>query len=136
VVKTLIDNRASLNLIMRKTFIEMGINLKDLTPVHDTFHGVIPGQSSTPIGRIDLEVSCGTGDNKRKEMLTFEVDSFDIGYNCILGRPFILKFMAVIHTVYAMMKMPSPKGVITIKADQHDALACENVTLTHARWFD
>jgi hypothetical protein len=136
VVKTLIDNRASLNLIMRKTFIEMGINLKDLTPVHDTFHDVIPGQSSTPIGRIDLEVSCGTGDNKRKEMLTFEVDSFDIGYNCILGRPFILKFMAVIHTVYAMMKMPSPKGVITIKADQHDALACENVTLTHAGWFD
>jgi hypothetical protein len=32
VVKTLIDNGASLNLIMRKTFIEMGLNLKDLTP--------------------------------------------------------------------------------------------------------
>jgi hypothetical protein len=59
VVKTLIDNRASLNLIMRKTFIGMGLNLSDLTPVHDTFHGVKPGQSSTPIERIDLEVSCG-----------------------------------------------------------------------------
>jgi hypothetical protein len=32
VAKTLIDNGASLNLIMRKTFIEMGLNLKDLTP--------------------------------------------------------------------------------------------------------
>jgi hypothetical protein len=42
VTKTLIDNRASLNLITRKTFIEMGLNLKDLTPVHDTFHRVIP----------------------------------------------------------------------------------------------
>jgi hypothetical protein len=42
VVKTLIDNGASLNLIMRKTFIVMGLNLNDLTPVHDTFHGVIP----------------------------------------------------------------------------------------------
>jgi hypothetical protein len=40
VAKTLIDNRDSLNLIMRKTFIEMGVNLKNLTPVHDTFHGV------------------------------------------------------------------------------------------------
>jgi hypothetical protein len=39
--KTLIDNEASLNLIMRKTFIEIGLNLKDLTPTHDTFHGVI-----------------------------------------------------------------------------------------------
>jgi hypothetical protein len=50
--KTLIDNGASLNLIMRKTFIEMGLNLEDLTPVYDTFHEVIPGQSSTPIGCI------------------------------------------------------------------------------------
>jgi hypothetical protein len=30
--KTLIDSGASLNLIMRKTFIEMGLNLSDLTP--------------------------------------------------------------------------------------------------------
>jgi hypothetical protein len=42
VFKTLIDNGASLNLIMRKTFIEMDLNLKDLTPIHDTFHEVIP----------------------------------------------------------------------------------------------
>jgi hypothetical protein len=53
VAKTLIDNGASLNLIMRKTFIEMGLSLAELTPVHDTFHGVIPGQSSTPIGHTD-----------------------------------------------------------------------------------
>jgi hypothetical protein len=98
VAKTLIDNRASLNLIMRKTFIKMGLNLSDLTPVHNTFHGVIPGQLSTPIGHIDLEVSCVSGDNKHKEMLIFEVASFNIGYNCILERPFLLKFMAVIHT--------------------------------------
>jgi hypothetical protein len=78
VAKTLIDNGASLNLIMRKTFIEMGLNLKDLTPVHDMFHGVISGQSSTPIRHIDLEVSCRTGDNKHKVMLMFEVASFDI----------------------------------------------------------
>jgi hypothetical protein len=76
-------------------------------------------------------VSCGIGDNKRKEVLTFKVASFNIGYNCILGRPFFLKFMAVIHTAYAKLKMPGPKGVITIKANQRDALACENATLTH-----
>jgi hypothetical protein len=135
VVKTLIDNGASLNLIMRKIFIEMGLNLSDLTLVHDTFHGVILGQLSTPIGCIHLEVSCRTGDNKHKEMLTFEVASFNIGYSYILGRPFHLKFMAVIHTTYETMKMPGPKGVITIKADQCDALACESATLTQAGRF-
>jgi hypothetical protein len=69
--------------------------------MHDTFHGIILGQSSTPIKRINLEVSCGSGENKRREMLIFEVASFDIGYNCIMGRPFLLKFMLVIHTAYA-----------------------------------
>jgi hypothetical protein len=136
VTKILINNGASLNLIMRKTFIEMGLNLKDLTPIHDMFHGVITGQSSTPIGRIDLEVSCGTEDNKCKEMLTFEVAIFDIGYNYILRRSFLLKFMTIIHTSYATLKMHGPKGIITIKTDQRDALACENMTLTHAGRFD
>jgi hypothetical protein len=135
VAKTLIDSGASLNLLMRKTFIEMGLKLSDLIPVHDTFHGIILGQASTPIGRIDLEVSCGTGENKRGEMLTFEVASFDIGYNCIPGRPLLLRFMAVIHTIYATIKMPGPRGVITLKSEQRDALACENASLTHAGRF-
>jgi hypothetical protein len=68
-------------------------------------------------------------------MLTFEVAIFDILYNCILGRSFLLKFIAVIHTAYATMKMLGSKGVITIKSDQQDALACENATLTHAGHF-
>jgi hypothetical protein len=135
VAKTLVENGASLNLIMRKTFIEMGINLSDLTLVHDMFHGVILGQSSTSIGCIDIEVSCWMGDNNHREMLTFEVASFNIGYNYILRRPFLLKFMVVIHTAYATMKMPDPKGMITIKADQWDALAYENASLTHAWRF-
>jgi hypothetical protein len=73
--------------------------------------------------------------NKRKEMLTFEVASFDIGYNYILGRPFLLKFMVVIHTAYAIIKMSGPKGIITIKSNQRDALACENAALTHDGHF-
>jgi hypothetical protein len=135
VAKILIDSGASLNLMMRKTLIEMDLNLSNLTPVHDMFHMIIPGQSSTLIGRIDLEVSCGTGENKRREMLTFEVGSFDIRYNCILGRPFLLKFMTVIHTAYATIKMLGPRGVITLKSDERDALACENTTLTHTVKF-
>jgi hypothetical protein len=50
VAKTLIGSGASLNLMMRKTFIKMGLNLVELSPVHDTFHGIVSGQSSTPIG--------------------------------------------------------------------------------------
>jgi hypothetical protein len=52
-----------------------------------------------------------------------------------MGMPFLVKFMAVLHTAYATIKMPGPKGVITLKSDQRDALACENASLTHAGWF-
>jgi hypothetical protein len=68
VAKILIDNGASFNFIMRKTFIEMGLNLKDLSSVYDTFHGIIPGQSLMSVICIDLEVSCGAGDNMRKDV--------------------------------------------------------------------
>jgi hypothetical protein len=79
-------------------------------------------------------VSCGSGD-KRKEVLMFEVASFNIGYNCILRRPFLLKFIVAIHTAYTTLKMSGLKGVITIKANQCDALACENATMTHVGQF-
>jgi hypothetical protein len=69
------------------------------------------------------------------EMLTFEVASFNIRYNCILGKPFLLRFMAIIHTAYATIKTPGSKGVITLKLDQRDALSCENVALTYAGRF-
>jgi hypothetical protein len=49
VAKTMIDSDASLNLLMRRTFIEMGLSLANLTSVQDTFHGIIPGQSSMPV---------------------------------------------------------------------------------------
>jgi hypothetical protein len=80
-------------------------------------------------------VSCGTGENKRREILTFEVASFDIGYNYILRRLFLLMFMAAIHTAYTTIKMPRPKSIIVLKSDQRDALACENATLTHVGRF-
>jgi hypothetical protein len=104
VANTLVDSGASLHLMMRKTVIEMGLNLVELTPVYDTFHGIMPGKSFTPIGCIDLEVSCGSGENKRREMLTFKVVSFNIGYNCILGRPFLLEFMVVICDIPPLSK--------------------------------
>jgi hypothetical protein len=70
-----------------------------------------------PEHQVHLEVSCRSGENKRKELLTFEVANFDIGYNCILGRPFLLKFMVVNQTAYTTIKMPGPKGVINLKSD-------------------
>jgi hypothetical protein len=51
----------------------------------------------------------------------FEVASFDISYNYILGRPFLLKFTIIIYTSLATINMPGLKGMIIIMSDQRDA---------------
>jgi hypothetical protein len=52
-----------------------------------------------------------------------------------LERPFLLKFMAVIHTAYTTIRMLGPKGIIVLKSNQCDALTCENAILTRAGRF-
>jgi hypothetical protein len=44
-------------------------------------------------------------------MLTFKVANFDMGYNCILERTLLIKFIMVIHTDYVVMKLP---GVLAL----------------------
>jgi hypothetical protein len=48
------------------------------------------------------------------ETLTFEVVGFSGTYHAILGRPAYAKFMAVLNYTYLKLKIPSPKGIITV----------------------
>jgi hypothetical protein len=43
--------------------------------------------------------------------------------------------MTVIHTSYATIMMSGSKGIIILKYNQCDALACENTSLTHVERF-
>ena len=45
-------------------------------------------------------------------------------YHALLGRPALAKFMVVPHYAYLKMKMPGPKGLITIAGDYHKSLEC------------
>jgi hypothetical protein len=78
------------------------------------FHSVAPGKRVQTLGQIDLPVWFGTSDSFRKEILTFEVVGFRGVYHAILGRLSYTKFMAVPNYTYLKMKMPRPKGVITV----------------------
>jgi hypothetical protein len=69
---------------------------------------------AVPLGQIDLPVTFGDDGNFRKETLTFEIVGFLGTYHAILGRLAYAKFMAVPNYTYLKLKMPRPKGVITI----------------------
>ena len=62
--------------------------------------------------------------NYRKEKLTFEVVDFQSAYHAILGRPAYARFMARPYYVYLKLKIPGPRGVITITGNRQKAEEC------------
>jgi hypothetical protein len=55
-----------------------------------------------------MSVTFGTLETYRTEFLRFEVVRFDCGYNTIIGRTGLAKFMAIPHYPYMILKMPCP----------------------------
>jgi hypothetical protein len=54
----------------------------------------------------------------------FEVVDLESPYHALLGRPALAKFMASTHVAYLKMKMPGPRGAITIMGDYKRSMAC------------
>jgi len=123
--KVLMDGGSSLNIIYLETLDLLGINRGRLQPSAGGFHGVVPGKKALPVGRIDLPVCFGTAANFRKETLTFEVVGFQGTYHAIIGRLGYAKFMAIPNYTYLKLKMPGPKGVITVSSSFEHAYECD-----------
>jgi hypothetical protein len=130
--KVLMDEGSSLNILYTHTLRLLGIGLDQLRPSTTSFHGVAPGKCVQPLGQIDLPVWFGTPDNFRKETLTFEVVGFRGTYHAILGRPCYAKFMAVPNYTYLKMKMPGPKGIITVGSSIEHTFDCDVECMEHA----
>jgi hypothetical protein len=105
---------SGINLIYAKTLRAMHISLDFLKPTYCSFHGIVPGSANYPLGRIALNVCFGNRQNYRREKLDFEVMDWPSQYHAILGRPTFSRFMAVPHYTYLVLKMPGPKGIITV----------------------
>jgi hypothetical protein len=109
------DAGSGINLIYAKTLRAMHISLEFLKPTDCSFHGIVPGSANYSLGRIALNVYFGNRQNYRREKLDFEVMDWSSQYHAILGRPAFSRFMAVPHYIYLVLKIPGPKGIITIK---------------------
>jgi hypothetical protein len=109
------DAGSGINLIRAKTLQAMRISLEFLKPTDCSFHDIVPGSANYPLGRIALDVCFGNRQNYRKEKLDFKVMDWPSQYYVILGRPAFLCFMALPHYTYLVLKMPGPRGIITVK---------------------
>ena len=60
--------------------------------------------------------------------LTFDIVSFRSGYHALLGRTAFARFNAVLHYAYLKLKMPGPRGVITVNGNTKRSLRTEEHT--------
>jgi hypothetical protein len=118
--KVLVDNGSSADILFLKTFEKMNLIQHMLHPPEYPLQG-FEGKPIKPIGKISLPVSFGDLDNARTENLTFDVVDIYHPYLAIFGRGFMNKFDAVIRQQFLCMKIPAPKGVITVFGNHHEA---------------
>nr|AAX95475.1 Integrase core domain, putative [Oryza sativa Japonica Group]AAX95813.1 retrotransposon protein, putative, unclassified [Oryza sativa Japonica Group]ABA93060.1 retrotransposon protein, putative, unclassified [Oryza sativa Japonica Group] len=64
-----------------------------------------------------------------RKQITFDVAEFDAAYNAIIGRTALTKFIAASHYAYQVLKMPGPKGTITIQGNEKLAVQCDKRSL-------
>ena len=68
--KVLMDGGSSINFLYYETFRRMGLTDTSLKQSMIVFHGVVPGKSAYPVGKIELEVGFGDEHDSRAEKLT------------------------------------------------------------------
>ena len=126
------DGGSSLNLLYQDIVHKMGIDPSRIKPTKTTFKGVIPGVEACCTGSITLEVFLGSPDNFRSEQLIFDIVPFRSVYHALLGRTAFARFNAVPHYAYLKLKMPRPRGVITVNGNTEHSLRTEEHTATLA----
>ena len=77
----------------------------------------MPGPCAHCTGSLLLEVVFGSPDNFRREKLTFHLAPFTSSYQALLGHEAFARFNAIPHYASLTLKMPGPRGVISLKGN-------------------
>ena len=132
--RVLMDGGSSLNLIYQDTVRGMGIDPSRIGESATTFEGVIPGIEAYSMGSVILEVTFGSRGNSRSEELVFIIARFQSSYQALLGRTAFTRFNALLHYGYLALKIPGPRGIITISGIiERSSRAEEHATALAAR---
>ncbi|KAK0594730.1 hypothetical protein LWI29_017950 [Acer saccharum] len=107
VLRVMIDNGSSANILSARVYDELRLDRKDLEPFHVPLKG-FGGAEVRSLGTMKLPVRFGTAPCRRTILLDFVVvDIHNWPYNALLGRPFLNKARAVISTHALKIKFPT-----------------------------
>jgi hypothetical protein len=96
-----------------------------LKPTDCSCHEIVPGSANHPLGKIELDVFFGDNGNFCREKLEFELMDWPSQYHTIPEQPAFAKFMAIPHYAYLALKIPGPKGIITVKGSFKVSNTCD-----------
>ena len=86
----------------------------------------MPGPGARCTGSLLLKVIFGFPDNFCSEHLTFHIAPFQSGYQALLGCEALARFNAIPHYASLMLKMPSPRGIITVNGNIEHSVRAED----------
>ncbi|XP_074374209.1 uncharacterized protein LOC141714596 [Apium graveolens] len=123
VMRVLVDNRASVDILFHDTFIRMGYNDSQLTPSDAPIYGFNHVECKVE-GAIQLPVTIGEEPREATQMLNFQVIKTASTYNAIMGKTRIHAFKAVPLTYHMVLKFSTRNGVGEARGDHKMARSC------------
>ncbi|XP_059285097.1 uncharacterized protein LOC132038444 [Lycium ferocissimum] len=113
--RVLIDPSSSANIIRWRVVEQLGL-LDQIVPAIRVLNGFNMACETTK-DEITLPISMAGVVQHTK----FYVTEGDMGYNALLGRPWIHLVRAVPSTMHQMLKFPTPEGIKTVRGEQRAA---------------
>ncbi|GFY86564.1 hypothetical protein Acr_05g0002030 [Actinidia rufa] len=123
VQRILIDSGSSADILFISAFEKMKIGLDKLHPFHTPLIG-FGGNTTHPLGWINLPITLGTEPQQTTVWQDFIVVDCPSPYNSILGRPTLGRIKAITSTYHLKMKFPTLTGIGEVKGDQKVARQC------------
>ena len=124
VMKTLVEQGSSLDVLFWDTFKKLHLKEEDMVPFREQIIG-FSGERVSTKGHIDLVTMFGRGSATKKIKIRYLVVDACTSYNALLERSSLNKSGAIVSTPHLAMKFPAEKGEIaTIYVNQRDAREC------------
>ncbi|XP_019234987.1 PREDICTED: uncharacterized protein LOC109215381 [Nicotiana attenuata] len=79
------------------------------------------------------EILLPTNAERVMKTTLFEVVDGDMGYNIILGRPWLHEMKAVPSTYHQLLKFPTPEGIKQIREDQPAAREMNTILVSNSK---
>ncbi|XP_074361915.1 uncharacterized protein LOC141702126 [Apium graveolens] len=117
VKRVLIENGASVDILLYDTFMRMGYTDSQLTPSDMPIYGFF-GVECPVEGIIKLPLTMGQESSQATQILNFMVVKAGSTYNVNMGRTCIHAFMVVPSSYHSIIKYPTRNGVGEERGDQ------------------